>query len=496
MYIAILANINPDLLWASGTGRLANFSVTTVPHSLLFNAGVVTAVLVAIPVLIMLLILFWRRSAVNKSVAAPVQKPDRFWRWFAVAVFAMIAIPFLISIVGLLAAIAIPNFLRARVQSQENARHAAQMLAAQNPSSGSVTNFYIGQAYFPQGDSIEITSVERNENQMIVKGHYNLVSADSAKLAFYITTQSPIAVPTDSKQEMQISKGRGDFELTDPNLVPGLPHVSMYANGKTFAALYFGTKAEALEEKAAGWITNSQSATADSSKDAALPAVQAWLALMDAGAFPQSWEAASDSFQKAVTKNDWVKLSGQVRQPLGPLNSRKEISAQSSLVAPGLPRGFYFIAQFETSFAGLTDAVETVVFVQESDARFRAVSYLIRPRTTEESAAVKAAQIWLAGIDAGNYAESWTDAADYFRGAITQDKWVSALESVRAPLGKMEIRTVDSAVTQTQLPGAPDGKYVVMQFNTAFANKNSATETVTFSLENDGQWRASGYYIK
>jgi hypothetical protein len=232
------------------------------------------------------------------------------------------------------------------------------------------------------------------------------------------------------------------------------------------------------------------------STNAVLPAVQAWLALMDAGAFPQSWETASDGFQKAVTESDWVKLSEQVRQPLGPLISRREISAQSSLVVPGLPRGFYFIAQFETSFAGLTNAVETVVFIQESDARFRAVSYLIRPRMAEESTAVKAAQIWLAGIDAGNYAESWTDAADYFRGAIAQDKWVAALESVRAPLGKMEIRTVDSAATQTQLPGAPDGKYVVMQFNTAFANKNSATETVTFSLEKDGQWRASGYYIK
>lgn len=43
-------------------------------------------------------------------------------------------------------------------------------------------------------------------------------------------------------------KGRGDFELIDSHLVPGLPHVSMYADGKSFAALYFGTKVEAREE--------------------------------------------------------------------------------------------------------------------------------------------------------------------------------------------------------------------------------------------------------
>jgi hypothetical protein len=60
----------------------------------------------------------------------------------------------------------------------------------------------------------------------------------------------------------------------------------------------------------------------------------------------------------------------------------------------------------------------------------------------------------------------------------------------------MEIRTVDSAVTETEMPGAPDGRYVVMQFETAFAGMNPATETVTFVLEKDGQWKADGYYIK
>ena len=51
------------------------------------------------------------------------EKPDRFWRWFAVAVFAFISIPVVIAIIGLLAAIAIPNFVKARAQAQENARH-------------------------------------------------------------------------------------------------------------------------------------------------------------------------------------------------------------------------------------------------------------------------------------------------------------------------------------------------------------------------------------
>lgn len=48
----------------------------------------------------------------------------------------------------------------------------------------------------------------------------------------------------------------------------------------------------------------------------------------------------------------------------------------------------------------------------------------------------------------------------------------------------------------TSLPGAPDGEYVVVQFETSFTNKKAAAETVTPMLENDGQWRVSGYYIK
>ena len=47
------------------------------------------------------------------------QKPDRFWRWVVVTVLALIAIPIVIAILGLLAAIAIPNFIKARQNAQQ-----------------------------------------------------------------------------------------------------------------------------------------------------------------------------------------------------------------------------------------------------------------------------------------------------------------------------------------------------------------------------------------
>jgi hypothetical protein len=40
------------------------------------------------------------------------------------------------------------------------------------------------------------------------------------------------------------------------------------------------------------------------------------------------------------------------------------------------------------------------------------------------------------------------------------------------------------------------GRYVVVQYDTAFANRASAVETVVAAAEPDGAWRVSGYSIQ
>ncbi len=113
-----------------------------------------------------------------------------------------------------------------------------------------------------------------------------------------------------------------------------------------------------------------------------------------------------------------------------------------------------------------------------------------------EAAAQKSAEQWLALVDAGNYAESWKTAAAYFQTAVSQDQWEHTIVAVRKPLGDLVSRQLKSAQYTGSLPGAPDGEYVVLQFNTSFANKKEAVETVTPMLDPDGQWKVSGYYIK
>ena len=99
-------------------------------------------------------------------------------------------------------------------------------------------------------------------------------------------------------------------------------------------------------------------------------------------------------------------------------------------------------------------------------------------------------------VDGGEYAHSWDEAAEYFKGAITREQWGQSLQGVRKPLGKVISREVKSKTYTTSLPGAPDGEYVVIQFETSFEHKKSAVETVTPMIDTDGKWRVSGYYIK
>jgi len=117
-------------------------------------------------------------------------------------------------------------------------------------------------------------------------------------------------------------------------------------------------------------------------------------------------------------------------------------------------------------------------------------------QSDDEKVAVAGAEKWLGIVDEGKYGESWKEAAGYFRNAVKQDQWEQAMQAVRKPLGKLVSRKMKSTTYKTALPGAPDGQYVVIEFETSFENKKSAKETVTPMMDKDGKWHVSGYFIK
>ena len=113
-----------------------------------------------------------------------------------------------------------------------------------------------------------------------------------------------------------------------------------------------------------------------------------------------------------------------------------------------------------------------------------------------EQKAVSAAKAWLALVDSGDYEQSWNTAAEYFQNAVAQQQWQQSLTAARKPLGKVVSRQLKSKQYTTSLPDAPDGQYVVIQYETSFENKKSAVETITPMVSADGKWRVAGYYIK
>lgn len=113
----------------------------------------------------------------------------------------------------------------------------------------------------------------------------------------------------------------------------------------------------------------------------------------------------------------------------------------------------------------------------------------------KETAAEVAARDWLSYIDAGEYVTSWSNAGALFKKQLTPQAWEDAASSARKPLGSLRSREVKAAQYATSLPGAPDGEYVVLQFDSSFANKAAGVETVTAVLEG-GVWRVVGYFIR
>ncbi|HUC84860.1 MAG TPA: DUF4019 domain-containing protein [Candidatus Acidoferrales bacterium] len=114
---------------------------------------------------------------------------------------------------------------------------------------------------------------------------------------------------------------------------------------------------------------------------------------------------------------------------------------------------------------------------------------------SDSQPAISAAERWLARADAGAYSESWKAASAIVQSAVTEQQFTNTMNAFRKSLGNLNSRKLISAQRLKEMPGAPDGQYVFMQFETSFANKSVAIESVTVRLEN-GKWKLASYSAK
>lgn len=107
-----------------------------------------------------------------------------------------------------------------------------------------------------------------------------------------------------------------------------------------------------------------------------------------------------------------------------------------------------------------------------------------------------AAESWIKHIDSANYRESRSSASEIFRKTLTEEQWIKSISAARKPLGKNTGRVAASREFMTELPGVPDGEYVLIKYRSSFEKKRHAVEIVTMVKDPDGKWRGAGYFIK
>lgn len=113
----------------------------------------------------------------------------------------------------------------------------------------------------------------------------------------------------------------------------------------------------------------------------------------------------------------------------------------------------------------------------------------------QEAAAEAAAEQWIALVDIAEYAESWAEASPAFQTGISADDWEQAADQVRSQLGKLQDRTLMDSQYRTSLPNAPEGEYVILQYQSSFERLPQAMEMVVMTMTEREQWRAAGYQV-
>ncbi len=104
------------------------------------------------------------------------------------------------------------------------------------------------------------------------------------------------------------------------------------------------------------------------------------------------------------------------------------------------------------------------------------------------------AKQWLTVLDDQNYTDAYKQMGAIARDKASEQIFAEKIGGARTPLGAMSSRTLKDVRMAKTLPGMRDGQYAVVRFDSAFAHKAAAVETVTLVSEN-GAWSVVGYFI-
>ena len=101
------------------------------------------------------------------------------------------------------------------------------------------------------------------------------------------------------------------------------------------------------------------------------------------------------------------------------------------------------------------------------------------------------ARQWLTLIDDSNYTAGIAQM-----GPATRKDDIASLSRLREPMGAMSNRNLKDIKLEKTQPGLPAGQYAVVRYESTFANRASAIETVTLAMVKTGAWAVVAYRVE
>ena len=95
--------------------------------------------------------------------------------------------------------------------------------------------------------------------------------------------------------------------------------------------------------------------------EAARKAALAWLAIVDAEKYQESWKQTAPFLQQNFPEKDWEKKLDTMRKPIDPMVERSLHTTQFRDQFPGLPKGEYVAFVWETYFGAKHQMLESVI---------------------------------------------------------------------------------------------------------------------------------------
>ena len=104
------------------------------------------------------------------------------------------------------------------------------------------------------------------------------------------------------------------------------------------------------------------------------------------------------------------------------------------------------------------------------------------------------AKQWLSLLDDGNYTDGFQQMARAAQARTNAAAEAQRLRAVREPLGAMASRDLKDVNMTKAVPGLAAGQYAVVRYDSRFARKGAAVETVTLAMTKNA-WSVAAYRI-